>query len=174
MAKLSAEQKRFFKAAEGDDAAAKLKDLINEFVNAKNENGDMPLHKASDEKAMIYLIKIGADVNAQDGSSNFPLANAAQNGQAAVAKTLIEYGANVNAEDENKCTPIHLAAVNGQHEIVKLLIENGATIDVKDKDDETPLSWASEDGHLEIVKYLIENGAMVITRGNDGFSYGSA
>ena len=65
MAKLSALQKNFHEAAATDNIA-KLKNMINNLINSQDDEGKMPLLKASNKETINYLIQIGADVNIKD------------------------------------------------------------------------------------------------------------
>ena len=131
MTKLSTDQKRFHEAAKNDNIAI-IKDIINKFVNVKDEEGKTPLQNAESEEIQTYLVKIGADVNVKDSDGNTPLHHAVGDGQVGVAKCLIENGANVNAKNKIEYTPLFDAVCNSE-EAVKLLIENGANINVKGK-----------------------------------------
>ena len=127
MAKLSALQKNFHEAAATDNVA-KLKNMINNLINSKDDEGKMPLLKASNKETISYLIQIGADVNVNDTGGRTALHKAAKNNQIEVVKCLIENGANINVKDKNEFTPLHRAAEYGPTEIVNYLIENGAMI----------------------------------------------
>ena len=49
MTKLSADQKRFHEATKNDNIAI-LRDIINKFVNTKDEEGKTPLQNAESEE----------------------------------------------------------------------------------------------------------------------------
>jgi hypothetical protein len=82
-------------------------------LEAKNEEGDTPLHKAAAE------------------------------GHAEVAKFLITQGADVNAVGRNDDRPLHRAAFFGRKDVVELLLANGADIEARDRQDNTPLIRAA-------------------------------
>ena len=131
MTKLSADQKRFHEATKNDNIAI-LRDIINKFVNTKDEEGKTPLQNAESEEIKTYLVKIGAEVNVKDSDGNTPLHHAVGDGQVEVAKCLIANGANVNAKNKIDYTPLFDAIPNSV-EAVKLLIEHGANINVTGK-----------------------------------------
>ena len=68
------------------------------------------------------LAKISDDVNARDEEGLTPLHRAARDGRKAVAELLIAKGANVNAANENGETPLHLAAQMAHEAVAELLI----------------------------------------------------
>ena len=81
-------------------------------VNAKNNDGDTPLHFAAsrDYKKVQMLLSAGADVNAKDKNGDTPLHRAAKNDHKEIAELLIAKGANVNARNERGGkTPLDLA-----------------------------------------------------------------
>ena len=83
-------------------------------VNAKNRNGDTPLHKSSSR---------GSFEN---------------------SKILLEHGANVNEKNKHGYTPLHLAFLgNIKEDVCELLIEHGADVDAISNFGITPLFPAS-------------------------------
>lgn len=81
-------------------------------VNAKNRNGDTPLHKSSSR---------GSFEN---------------------SKILLEHGANVNEKNMHGYTPLHLALLgNIKEDVCELLIEHGADVDAIDNLGNTPISY---------------------------------
>ena len=80
MAKLSALQKNFHEAAATDNVA-KLKNMIKNIINSQDDEGKMPLLKASNKETINYLIQIGADVNAKDTDGCSALHKAVRNNQ---------------------------------------------------------------------------------------------
>jgi cytohesin len=155
-------------------------------VNAKDENGQTPLHHAVryDHKEIAeLLIDKGADVNAKDNSGNTPLDLAIRyekfetadllrthdgkartifvvvtNGDLAGVQALLDAGVDVNAKDENSWTPLHFAARHGHKEIVELLIAKGADVNAKDNGDNTPLNRATARNHIETADLLRTHG----------------
>ena len=90
-------------------------------VNAKNENGETPLHLAPTPPIVELLIAEGADVNAKSRSGLTSLHLAAIGNQKKIAELLIAAGADVNAKDEDGGTPLDIAGA----EIADLLRKHG-------------------------------------------------
>ena len=90
-------------------------------VNAKDENGETPLHLAPTKETAELLIAEGADVNAKSRSGHTSLHLAAIGGQKEIAELLIAAGADVNAKDEDGGTPLDTAGA----EIADLLRKHG-------------------------------------------------
>ena len=77
-------------------------------------------------KTIRFLVRAGANVNAQDNDGWTALVGAANAGNIEATKILIKAGANVNAQDHDGNTTLSIAREAGSTEIVKLLIEAGA------------------------------------------------
>ena len=145
-------------------------------VNAKNYDGDAPLHWASERNYIEIaklLIDAGADVEAKNEYDMTPLHLATWKNHIEIAKLLIEAGADLEAKDNCGETPLHFASSNDSIsiEIAKLLIEKGADVEVKsDSWGFTPLHYASRDNHIEAAKLLIDKGADVGAKNEDGIT----
>ena len=103
-------------------------------LNAKDENGDAPLHWSSSRGVLnnvLALIDNGAELGTTNGQGVTCLHKAAVFGHHAVAKKLIEMGANADAKDANGDTALHCAAKSGLPLVVKTLLNSGASADLK-------------------------------------------
>jgi len=108
------------------------------------------------------------DVEAKNEYGNTPLHRASYDNQIKTAKLLIDRGADVKAKDNNGQTPLHWASIENYIELAELLLDRGADVKAKDDDGETPLHWASYNNHIEIAKLLLGAGADVDAKGDDG------
>ena len=130
-------------------------------VNAKDDNGETPLHWAAGWNAAEVaklLIDNGAEVNAKDDEKGrTPLYSA---GNAEIAKLLIDNGAEVNVKDDEKGgTPLHhMARFRDAAEIAKVLIANDAEVNAKNKKGWTPLDWAILWQHTDMQSLLRQHG----------------
>ena len=148
-------------------------------INAKDDNGYTPLHRAAEagNTAKVWaLIANGAKatVNAKANNGWTPLHWAAYNGNTAVATLLLANGAKatVNAKNNIGETPLHWAALNGHAAVATLLIDNKADINAKTTGlllaGYTPLHRAAQNGHKDVATLLIAKGAYVNAKNNDG------
>ena len=135
-------------------------------VNAKNERGATPLHRAATfghKEIAELLIDKGADVNAMGGLLGWtPLHWAASEGRKEVANLLINKGADVNAATDNGVTPLHTSAGSGHKEFSELLIAKGANVNAKIAlgpiQGLTALDAAIERNHPKIADLLRKHG----------------
>jgi ankyrin repeat protein len=121
---------------------------------ARNRRGAEPLHYAADAnrwdptaqaQTIEYLISVGADPNALDGSGVAPLHRAVRTRSLAAVQALLDGGARSRQPNKAGSTPLHLAvqttgrggsgsphAREQQAGIVKLLLERGARVTDQD------------------------------------------
>jgi len=139
-------------------------------INAKDEQGQTPLHRAAKlgRRAVVeYLLAQGADTN-----EAAPLHRAVAYGQKDVVEVLLNNGANVNAFDKG-WTPLHYAAFYGYTELVALLIDNGADVNARMKSEQwkgwSALHMAGRfGGSIDVVEHLIDNGAEINSKDDKG------
>ena len=137
-------------------------------VNAKNNEGQTPLHRALHCRNCLIMIKPRANVNAVDNEGRMPGHMAASwslsEHSAEALQVLIKAGADVNAKDKEGKTPLH--AVNtypggGSLWCSQCLIDAGADVNAEDPGGRTPLHAAAECHSNEVAKLLIKSGANV-------------
>ncbi|MFQ5763345.1 MAG: ankyrin repeat domain-containing protein [Rhodospirillales bacterium] len=126
----------------------------------------MKAAQSGDVDATRRAITAGANVNAADKTTAFPLAIAAREGHASVVKVLLEAGANPNLESaQGGQTALKVAAARGSNEAIEALLDAGAVIDYRGGEYRsqfsrvTALFVAADRGHAETVKLLIKRGA---------------
>ena len=81
----------------------------------------------------------GVDINAKDKEGDAPLHKAVSRGKEEIVKYLINNGASLNIKDESGRTPLHRAAFAMNNNMCELLILNGADINPINEDNLTPL-----------------------------------
>ncbi|KYQ93926.1 hypothetical protein DLAC_04923 [Tieghemostelium lacteum] len=85
------------------------------------------------------------DINAKDSNGDTPLHWAARNGHDDVIKVLVKYKADVNILNNSKETPLHKAAWKNNLEAVRALVIDGrANVAILNKDGSTALQLARE------------------------------
>jgi ankyrin repeat protein len=116
--------------------------------------------------------KFPCPVNARDEEGGTPLHRAVQWGDYALAELLIRKGADVNAKSiaplslglfqstEGGDTPLHWAGYCGRKEITELLIAKGADVNAKDNLGITALQLAIDMQHNDVAEVLRKAGAM--------------
>jgi ankyrin repeat protein len=148
------------------------KEMIERAEKAKDANLFLKAIKNGDIERIKKLISQGADVNAKDNRGMTPLHKAAYYGQRQVAKVLIDKGANVNETDTAGQTPLHIAANFGWKFVPELLLANGASISARDIAGNTPLHAAADcadgNGNKDLIELLIAKGADVNARNEAG------
>ena len=81
--------------------------------NARNNNGETPLHRADSANDVTPLLAAGANLNARDNVGETPLheATAERSRSADVAAALLAAGADPNARDNYGHMPLHGLAI---------------------------------------------------------------
>lgn len=122
-------------------------------LEAQNWRGVTCLHLATmhrRHRLMKLLIKKGADLNVQEGTSGkTPLHMAVELHDVPAVTLLLNQGANVDAAMFNGCTPLHLAVGRQDATIANLLCQSGADQMIRNMEDETALDLA--DGNDDIL-----------------------
>ena len=146
------------------------KQMIERAEKAKDANLFLKAIKKGDIERIKKLISQGADVNAKDNRGMTPLHKAAYYGRRQMAKVLIAKGANVNETDTAGQTPLHIAANFGAKFVPELLLANGASISARDIAGNTPLHAATDRPEVtkDLLDLLIAKGADVQARNEAG------
>lgn len=109
------------------------------------------------------LIKLGANVNAQNVNSKTALMMAAFYGKVLLCKILRKHGANYDLKDNTGKKAIHYAVDGGDAETVRYLLDTGANAnDIEEASGWSPLlRVACLNGSADVVQLLIKYGADV-------------
>jgi len=144
--------------------------LARRLVRAGGEIG-ISLHEAvrgGHSAVVSALLDNGASASNKDG-------NAAEAGQAEIARSLLVKGADKNTLDIRGRTPLHLAAEFDRLELAQVLLNANADLNVRfDEDEEeddqihsSPLDMAAGLGHLGVLKAMIEYGGETAVKSSD-------
>ena len=140
-------------------------------VNAKDKDGQTPLHRAAsggNTKKIRQLLEAGADVNAKDKAGETPLHRAAWHGHTGAVRLLLEAKADVNATENKGKTPLHWAACMSHSDAVRTLLGADASVNARDSDGCTPLHRAAWNENLDVLHLLLNAGANIDAEDNDG------
>ena len=105
--------------------------------------------------ALLMLGLTGASVAAQKPT----LADAAEQRNRALIRTLLDAHADVNAAKADGMTALHWAVYNDDAETARLLVRSGANVNAANRYGVPPLSLACTNGNADLVKLLLESGA---------------
>ncbi|UYV74274.1 hypothetical protein LAZ67_11002775 [Cordylochernes scorpioides] len=102
---------------------------------------------------VVFLIKLGVDINQKNSYGDTPLANTLNNGGDEITKVLIMAGAIIDSRNKVADTPLHEAASQLNETIVHTLIEAGADVNLRNGNGETPLIIAAN----TCVEFILED-----------------
>lgn len=127
------------------DAKRDFAEVVRQLVaagadpNARDKEGNVPLHKVREADVAIALVKAGADPNARNERGETPLFNEYYTD---VKTALISIGADVSARDLKGRT----ALFNQRYaDTTKALVDGGADVNAMALDGSTPLETASDE-----------------------------
>src|SRR5881628_1246314 len=87
------------------------------------------------------------------------LADAAEQRNRTLIRTLLDAGADVNAAQADGTTALHWAVYNDDAETAALLVKRGANVNTANRYGVPPLSLACTNGNADLVKLLLDAGA---------------
>lgn len=146
----------------GKEEVAKL--LLTTYkanVNATNQYGETPLHKAASRQHVSLvglLLAYQAHVDACDNNGTTPLCCAIGGGRedTQVVRLLLENKADPNkAESGLGHTPLHKASIDGNREFCELLLRYKANIYAQDKFGKQPLFYAQVNNRTHVIDLLM-------------------
>jgi|GEM_PF-4251595 len=135
--------------------------LFNYVENNNIEKMKELVELFKDKKDAKLLKNYGLSLDARNENGETPLHVACEKNKFEMAKWLIENGANINVPTDNGDMPIHYAAKFADLVLVKLLVENGVDVNVRSGEDydSTALRLAVRCRKIDVIKFLVENGA---------------
>ncbi|MDD9901434.1 MAG: ankyrin repeat domain-containing protein [Alphaproteobacteria bacterium] len=114
-----------------------------------------------DKDVVKELLKLGANIEAQDRKGKTALALACKTGNIDLVNILLAANANINTQDERGNTPLIQSMCNTAWRVASHLIQNGADINVKNNEGVTALMAAALHGKKDVIKDLISKGANI-------------
>ena len=129
------------------------------------------LHFASrcgSHKCAEFLLKFGANVNANDISQRTALHEASRYNKYKCAEILLKFGANIDATDVMNKTALWYSSTNYDTKCLEILLKHGADTKIADRDGHTPLHVAAAYKKDQSVKILLKFGADTNAKNNDG------
>ena len=136
-----------------------LGDKKDEIINAKDKNGNLPIHYAATggkEWAIDTLInELNCSVNVENNEKMTPLHLTAKSDSPQVVGLFTVAGVNVDCKDAKGRTPLHLAILRKNFPIACELFRKGANINEKDNNNLSPLEIASKLKLHEKIKEML-------------------
>ena len=106
--------------------------------------------------SVLTLAVVGAATAAVEEAT---LADAAEQGQGKLVRTLLDAGADVNAPQVDGTTALHWAAYHDDLDTARLLVEAGADANAANRYGVPALSLAATNGNAAFVQFLLDAGA---------------
>ncbi|XP_056640906.1 serine/threonine-protein phosphatase 6 regulatory ankyrin repeat subunit B [Diorhabda sublineata] len=124
---------------------------------------------AGSSRAVLALIRAGANVEASDEDGLTALHCAASRGHTDCMDTLLTLcGASVDVIDTNGCTALHYAVTLGHADATALLLAHGADPNRQDRKGRSPAHCGCAKGQFETVKLIGVHGANLWLRNARG------
>jgi hypothetical protein len=141
----------------------KLKGLVFNSLDERNELGEGPLHRAAAEgaskRSLRLLVKAKANLEERDGHERTALLLAALNGHTETVQQLLEMRADIGATRRFGGTVLMSAAQNGHVETLEFLCRARADVNACHSTGWNAVMAAARYGHTEAVGVLLDNRA---------------
>ncbi|KAF7927080.1 hypothetical protein BELL_0979g00010 [Botrytis elliptica] len=156
-----------FAAESGDTDITKLLLEKNADVNAKDKEGETPLHWACKQQKtppelVQLLLDYESNVNAEDNDRQTPIYEACLSGNVMVSRILLQNSANANCIDKFGNTVLYAAlgwcqtAEKSNVNLAELLVRYGADFSIKDNRLHDPVARAVALNDLRILDFLLK------------------
>lgn len=143
-----------------------------ELVTSRNENGDLPLHRAAafgDIRSVEHLCSPGTiDIHGGDGKT--ALHHAVIFGSIPLVEFLINHGADVNGgyAHGRRNAPLIAALKTQNYDAVEVLLDHDADPEVLDEEEWRPLHFAAYQGRTALTRRLLDMGCELDPRTGEG------
>ncbi|KAA3682029.1 uncharacterized protein DEA37_0011845, partial [Paragonimus westermani] len=134
-------------------------------LNAKNHEGETPLHRAATVGATNIVKNIleieGSDPLAKNNRGETCLHLVARGNHVELVSLLLAQNVDINATDDNGESALFVAVRGHKQKMVEELLSRGSDVDLLSAQYVTPLMVACQFGYLDLVELFIEKGADV-------------
>ena len=141
-------------------------------MEIKNHHGETPLFCAIRNKHVTIaerLIRLGANVNAQDNDGNTPFLLACSSGIAEITNLLIGANARIDVKNYLDENGVHLGARGGHLDIVKLIMNKYYwLVEQPNKNGEKPIHLAAANGQVNVLDHFLYLRVRIDDYDNDG------
>jgi len=130
-----------------------------------------PLHWAAEQGNLLmleFLLKSGADQDAEDEQGQTPLDWAARNNHESVVRLLLARHARLKLGGQHKTTPLHWATAHANTNLIGLLLQTGCDLNARNAEDKSPIQLASDQDNFTLLEFLLGQGADINAADTNG------
>lgn len=132
------------------------------------KRGITMLHLAKNKDLVVYLIEMGANVNARDYLNRTPLHYATKENLLPIVEILLDNGADIEARDSSGWTAMIESSRWASHRVMEYLISHKANINAIDDLGNTALHIAVSYYRNSTTTLLLSNGILVDVKNLNG------
>ncbi len=136
-------------------------------IHARDRHNNTPLHRAIHPEGVIFLLKKGAKVDAQNDRQEIPLHHFARSFWISpeALQLLLEHHSDPHAKNEDGLTALHMTK---DPKKIQLLMEYGADPKAQDNRGDTSLHKMTRPQHFHAAETLLKHGANLATPNKNG------